>query len=286
MKEFGTFLLENIKTFNLFTDLLDILLVTYVIYLAITFLRQTRAVTLIKGVIFLFALTLLANLLKMNVTSYIIKSTLDFGVLALLIIFQPELRSLLDRMGRGGKLNKLSIFTSEDETMKAAMNVTIDAVVSSTMKMSKTKTGALIVMEGSTRLGDIIKSGTVIDAAVSEELIINVFYPKSPLHDGALIMRQNRLVAAGCVLPLTSNVNLSSQLGTRHRAAIGMSEAADCLVIVVSEETGTISTAINGTLTRGLNAQTLSDTIHQHVLLPGEGAAKEKIPFFLRRRDK
>ena len=256
MAQVFSFFVDNLKSFNFLTDTLDILLVTYLIYLAIKFLRQTRAAPLIKGLLFVFGVTLLANLLKMNVTSFIISSLLEFGILALIIIFQPELRALLERVGRGNVTKISSIFTPESEQKAAAMREQAQMIVDAMIDMSRTKTGALLVIEGSTRLGDIIKSGTVIDAAISTELIMNVFYPKSPLHDGALILRGERMVAAGCVLPLTQNVSLSRELGTRHRAAIGMSEAADCLVVVVSEETGKISTAHNGVLIRNHHIHT------------------------------
>jgi len=282
-----SFFVDNLKSFNFLTDTLDILLVTYLIYLAIKFLRQTRAAPLIKGLLFVFGVTLLANLLKMNVTSFIISSLLEFGILALIIIFQPELRALLERVGRGNVTKISTIFTPESEQKAAAMREQAQMIVDAMIDMSRTKTGALVVIEGTTRLGDIIKSGTVIDAAISTELIMNVFYPKSPLHDGALILRGERMVAAGCVLPLTQNVSLSRELGTRHRAAIGMSEAADCLVVVVSEETGKISTAQNGILIRNLDSISLCDAIYHHIHKEEEKKSTwmDKVRGWLRRKE-
>ncbi len=287
MAQVFSFFVDNLKSFNFLTDTLDILLVTYLIYLAIKFLRQTRAAPLIKGLLFVFGVTLLANLLKMNVTSFIISSLLEFGILALIIIFQPELRALLERVGRGNVTKISTIFTPESEQKAAAMREQAQMIVDAMIDMSRTKTGALVVIEGSTRLGDIIKSGTVIDAAISTELIMNVFYPKSPLHDGALILRGERMVAAGCVLPLTQNVSLSRELGTRHRAAIGMSEAADCLVLVVSEETGKISTAQNGVLIRNLDSISLCDAIYHHIHAEEEkgGSWMDKVRGWLRRKE-
>lgn len=287
MAEFFSFFVDNLKSFHFLTDTLDILLVTYLIYLAIRFLRQTQAAPLIKGLLFVFGVTLLANLLKMNVTSFIISSLLEFGILALIIIFQPELRALLERVGRGNVTKISNIFTSESEQMAAAKREQAQMIVDAMMDMSHTKTGALIVIEGTTRLGDITKSGTVIDAAISSELIMNVFYPKSPLHDGALILRGDRMVAAGCVLPLTQNFTLSHELGTRHRAAIGMSEMADCLVVVVSEETGKISTAHNGVLIRNLDAISLSDAIYHHIHREEESRSSwmDKVRGWLRRKE-
>lgn len=287
MAQVFSFFVDNLKSFNFLTDTLDILLVTYLIYLAIKFLRQTRAAPLIKGLLFVFGVTLLANLLKMNVTSFIISSLLEFGILALIIIFQPELRALLERVGRGNVTKISTIFTPESEQKAAAMREQAQMIVDAMTDMSRTKTGALVVIEGSTRLGDIIKSGTVIDAAISTELIMNVFYPKSPLHDGALILRGERMVAAGCVLPLTQNVSLSRELGTRHRAAIGMSEAADCLVVVVSEETGKISTAQNGVLIRNLDSISLCDAIYHHIHKEEENKNSwmDKVRGWLRRKE-
>lgn len=287
MAQVFSFFVDNLKSFNFLTDTLDILLVTYLIYLAIKFLRQTRAAPLIKGLLFVFGVTLLANLLKMNVTSFIISSLLEFGILALIIIFQPELRALLERVGRGNVTKISTIFTPESEQKAAAMREQAQMIVDAMTDMSRTKTGALVVIEGTTRLGDIIKSGTVIDAAISTELIMNVFYPKSPLHDGALILRGERMVAAGCVLPLTQNVSLSRELGTRHRAAIGMSEAADCLVVVVSEETGKISTAQNGILIRNLDSISLCDAIYHHIHKEEEKKSTwmDKVRGWLRRKE-
>ncbi len=287
MAEFFSFFVDNLKSFNFLTDTLDILLVTYLIYLAIRFLRQTQAAPLIKGLLFVFGVTLLANLLKMNVTSFIISSLLEFGILALIIIFQPELRALLERVGRGNMTKISSMFATESEQAAAAKREQAQMIVDAMTDMSRTKTGALVVIEGSTRLGGIIKSGTVIDAAISTELIMNVFYPKSPLHDGALILRGDRMVAAGCVLPLTQNVSLSRELGTRHRAAIGMSEAADCLVVVVSEETGKISTAQNGVLIRNLDAISLCDAVYHHIHREEENKVSwmDKVRGWLRRKE-
>ncbi len=273
MGDFFNFILNNLKTFNPITDTLDILLVTYVIYVAIQFLKQTRAAPLIKGLALLAGVTVLANLLKMNVTSFIIRSLLEFGVLVLVIIFQPELRAVLERMGRGNIGRLGALFTPENERRDAQRREEAKSIVEAAMDMSRTRTGALIVIEGRTHLGDIAKSGTELDALISSDLIKNVFYPKSPLHDGALILREGRMFAAGCVLPLTQNISLSRELGTRHRAALGLSEVADCLVVVVSEETGKVSTAQNGVMVRDLDADTLFNAICTHTI-PEEHAPR------------
>ena len=277
MSNFWELFVDTFRSFNIFSDTLDILLVTYVIFIVIKFLRETRAAPLIKGLVVLLIAALFASLLKMTVTSQFISGVLRYGVLAICIIFQPEIRSLLERMGRG-KISDLPIFSDSSADSGSVQN-TVRVIVGAAVQMSKTRTGALIVVEGNTRLGDIVNSGTVLNAQMSEELLLNIFYPKSPLHDGAAIVRDSRIVAAGCVLPLTRNIDLSSELGTRHRAAIGMSENSDCLVVVVSEESGTISTAHNGVLTRRLNSDTLDAALLQH-MMPANAQNSDKRGLF------
>ena len=277
MSNFWELFVDTFRSFNIFSDTLDILLVTYVIFIVIKFLRETRAAPLIKGLVVLLIAALFASLLKMTVTSQFISGVLRYGVLAICIIFQPEIRSLLERMGRG-KISDLPIFSDSSADSGSVQN-TVRVIVGAAVQMSKTRTGALIVVEGNTRLGDIVNSGTVLNAQMSEELLLNIFYPKSPLHDGAAIVRDSRIVAAGCVLPLTRNIDLSSELGTRHRAAIGMSENSDCLVVVVSEESGTISTAHNGVLTRRLNSDTLEAALLQH-MMPANAQNRDKRGLF------
>ena len=277
MSNFWELFVDTFRSFNIFSDTLDILLVTYVIFIVIKFLRETRAAPLIKGLVVLLIAALFASLLKMTVTSQFISGVLRYGVLAICIIFQPEIRSLLERMGRG-KISDLPIFSDSSADSGSVQN-TVRVIEGAAVQMSKTRTGALIVVEGNTRLGDIVNSGTVLNAQMSEELLLNIFYPKSPLHDGAAIVRDSRIVAAGCVLPLTRNIDLSSELGTRHRAAIGMSENSDCLVVVVSEESGTISTAHNGVLTRRLNSDTLEAALLQH-MMPANAQNRDKRGLF------
>lgn len=262
------FLSENLKTFNLFSDTLDIILVTLIVYFVLRFVKETQAAPLMKGIVLLIAVWGAADALKMNVTSYIIRAVLEFGVLAIIIIFQPEIRALLERFGRT-KLNLKTVFNSKVDTVDL-LRRGISVICSSCASMSATKTGALIIVEGATHLGDIVNTGTVVDAAMSDEMVKNIFYPKAPLHDGAAVVRDGRIVAAGCVLPLTKNQNLSSELGTRHRAAIGMSELADCAVVVVSEETGYISVAQNGSLKRDVTTDELRNILIAHHHLDGD----------------
>ncbi len=284
MSAFFDFLIQNIKTFNLFSDTMDILIVTCVIYLVIRFVRKTQAAPLMKGIIILLLIWAFADLLKFNVTSYLIRGLLDFGILAVIIIFQPEIRALLERVGRS-KIKIKSLMTQSEDTAEV-INNSIDAIVSACSAMSKTKTGALIVVEGGTKLGEIVDTGTVIDASMSDEMVQNVFYPKAPLHDGAAIVRDGRIVAAGCVLPLTKNPNLSSELGTRHRASIGVSEVSDCMAVVVSEESGIISVAHNGVLTRNISPMELKAMLRMHLRLEEEQSAADKALSIFKKKEK
>lgn len=237
------------------SDLIDIAILAVLIYQIAKIIRETRAMQLLKGILILLAVLLLSDLLNLNALNYILGNTVQAGLFAVVVIFQPELRSMLERMGRSkaGKIfDVVAGQSGNDETTEV-----IDELCEAAANMSKTKTGALIVIERSTRLGDVIRTGSVVNADVSAALLENIFAPNTPLHDGAVIVRGNRIHTAGCLLPLTSNPNLSRELGTRHRAALGVSEASDAMVVVVSEETGKISIAINGTLTRNLDKDSL-----------------------------
>lgn len=240
------------------TDIIDIVLVAVITYQLLKMLKETRAIQLVKGIAILFVLMQVSAWMNFTTINYILRNVMQVGLFSVVVIFQPELRSLLERVGRS-KVGKLIDFTSQREDIE--LEQMTEELVRATVNMSSTKTGALIVLERETKLGDIIKSGTVINAQISSSLLENIFVPNTPLHDGAVIIREDRIHTAGCLLPLTSNINLSRELGTRHRAAIGMSEASDAVIIVVSEETGKISIAINGNLTRNLNAQTLKNAI-------------------------
>ena len=233
-------------------DVVDILLVAYLIYKLFFMLRTTGAARILKSVIIILLMTALTQLLNMYLTNFILDRVVEIGLIVLVVIFQPELRRMLEKLG--GKSFREIVSTKEEKR-------DIDRVITQTVNaceiMSKERTGALIVFERTTSLMDYQKSGTVIDAIVSTELLRNIFFIKAALHDGAVIIRNERIAAAGCVLPLTENHNISSDLGTRHRAGIGMSEVSDAVVVIVSEETGTISAAIGGMLKRHLAPQTL-----------------------------
>lgn len=241
------------------TDIIDIILVAVLIYQLLKMIKETRAVQLVKGIAILFVMMQISAWMNFTTINYLLRNVMQVGLFSVVVIFQPELRSLLERVGRSkvGKLMEFSSQTREEDELERMTDEIVKAVVN----MSETKTGALIVLERETKLGDIVKSGTLVNAVVTSALIENIFVPNTPLHDGAVVIRADRIYTAGCLLPLTSNINLSHELGTRHRAAIGMSESSDAMIIVVSEETGKISIAVNGTLTRNLNANTLKNAI-------------------------
>lgn len=235
-------------------DLIDIAVITFLIYKCIGFFRQTRAGQLIKGLVFLLAMAIIAQWFDLVMLKWLMAKIMDSILIIAVIIFHPEIRRALEHMGTSGfgSLNK-SGMSIEDERLAAQ----IESASKAAGLMQEQKCGALMVFERTTQLGEIISTGTIIKASSSSALICNIFYPKSPLHDGAMVLREGKIHAAGCILPLTQNSELNKSLGTRHRAAIGMSENSDAVVVVVSEETGTISVAVNGELKRGFDAITL-----------------------------
>lgn len=249
------------------TDIIDIFLVAIIVYQLLKMIKETRAIQIVKGIAILFVIFQVSIWAHLTTLNYLLSNALQVGVFSIVVIFQPELRSLFEKMGRSkvGRIMDIASGTAEDRQDYAVNEITRAAE-----NLSATKTGALIVIERQTKLGDVIMTGTVIDAEVSASLLENIFVPNTPLHDGAVIIRGDRVYTAGCFLPLTSNSNLSRELGTRHRAALGISEASDALVIVVSEETGKISIALNGTLTRNLNGQSLKNALNRVLMTQNE----------------
>ena len=243
-------------------DLLDIAIVALLLFWVIKFVRGRRAGKLLLGVAFLFVLLLLSNLFEMRALNYILNGVFSVGLIAIVIVFQPELRSALEKVGGVSDNIKGRLDGDEAAVLKSAIGEIVVAVE----ELSKQKTGALIVFERNTRLGDVIRTGTTIDAVTSSFLLGNIFYNKAPLHDGAVIIRKGRIHAAGCFLPLSSNENIVKELGTRHRAAIGMSENSDALVLVVSEETGAISIAADGNLQRNLTRKKLESYLATNLI--------------------
>lgn len=243
------------------TDLLDIALISFVVYNAIKLIRETRAFQLVKGLLLLGAAYLVITQLDMQASSYIFRFLFQNIFIILIILFQQEIRQVIEKVGNS-KFTSLSLILKGNSSAKEkTVNDAINEISKAVQRMSDSKTGSLIVMERQTLLGDVIKSGKTVDAFITHELIGNVFFPKSPLHDGAAIVRNGRLIAAGCVLPLTKNIDVSSDLGTRHRAALGMSEQSDAAIIVTSEETGIISLAYKGTLERNLTDSELREKL-------------------------
>ncbi|MTK11604.1 MAG: TIGR00159 family protein [Clostridiaceae bacterium] len=237
------------------SSIMDILVVSYIFYKGYMLMRETRAEQLLKGIIFIILLIPVSSFLNLTMLNWILTKTLTIGVLSFIIIFQPEIRRALEHLGRTAFNDKHIL--EDEETMERV----ITEVVNSIENLSGTRTGALLVIEQMTGLGDIINTGTKIDAMVSSALLENIFVVNTPLHDGATIIRNDRIVSAGCFLPLTNNQEINKKLGTRHRAAIGLSENSDALVIVVSEETGNISLAVNGVLTRNYTKERLKDIL-------------------------
>ena len=244
-------------------DTLDILLVTLIIYELIKLIRRTRSVQIFKGLAILFVVYIVVLICDMPVMKSIFETIFSSALVILIILFTPEIRNVLERMGR---TSVFKIFAQKQYSNASTLGA-INSVCSACSEMSDDKIGALIVFERKSMLGEIMKTGTKINADVSSSLIRNIFYPKSPLHDGALIIRAGRIAAAGCVLPLTKSTNLSKELGMRHRAGIGLSEQSDAVVVIVSEETGAISVAIDGMLKRHLNATTFERLLRSELIV-------------------
>lgn len=242
-------------------DLLDILIVASLIYVCIRFIRRTNAVRVANGLLILVAATWLASAMNLMVTSFILRQVFNIGILAVIILFQPEIRRALEKVGSS---QLFSLFGKEWGGQ--AIDHVIMETVYACEDMARARTGALIVFERDNRLNEAMNSGTPVDGYVSTELLKNIFYDKSPLHDGAVIIKEGRLAAAGCMLPLSTNANLSRDLGMRHRAGIGMSEQSDAVVVIVSEETGGISVAVDGMLKRHLSADTFEALLRRELL--------------------
>ncbi|EEH96475.1 diadenylate cyclase CdaA [Clostridium tertium] len=250
MQEISTVITNTLKNISIFA-VLDILVVAYIFYKGYILIKETRAEQLLKGIILMVALIPISYVLKLEMLNFILNKTLTIGLLSIVIIFQPEIRRALEHIGRSAFEE---IHNIQDEEKR---NITVSEIITAVENLAETKTGALIVIEQATRLGEILNSGTILDAKVTSNLLENIFVVNTPLHDGATIIRKDRILASGCVLPLTNNNTINKKLGTRHRAAIGVSEVSDSIVLVVSEETGVVSLAINGRLTRNYDREKL-----------------------------
>ena len=265
------FLYNLIDTIRL-SDLIDIALMSYVIFKLMWMVRKTSSGRVLRGIMILMFAMWLCTALDLYTTSFFLNKAFELGILVLVILFQPEIRRFLERMGSSslGLGNVFAQNGQKSDNLDEAIHETVEAYTS----MSKDKVGALMVFERNNLLDDVVKTGTPLDCAVSSELLKNVFWNKAPLHDGAVIVRDGRIVGAGCMLPLSSNVNLSRDLGMRHRAGIGISEHSDAVVVIVSEETGSISAAVGGMLKRHLAPETLERLLRKELIADTQGDEK------------
>ncbi|MCI6640285.1 MAG: diadenylate cyclase CdaA [Pygmaiobacter massiliensis] len=266
----------NIISHPKLSDIVDIAIVAFLIYELITLVRQTRAAQLMKGILVLFIAWFVSSIFDLRTMKWLLNNILQFGMLALVVIFQPELRRALEQVGRTNVL-ALSLFRPKtlDEQSRERMQNAIATVCDAAEQMSDSRTGALIVFERRSNLGEIIKTGTQLNSDINVEALGTIFYEGTPLHDGAVVVRDARIKAAGCVLPLSANLEISKDMGTRHRAALGMSENSDAVCVVVSEETGIVSLAKNGVLIRRLDRQNLFNLLKIE-LLPEPPSEEEK----------
>lgn len=262
-------------------DIVDIALVALAVYYCIKLVRQTRAFHLVKGIVFMGAVYLIVSALNMSATSYLFSHIFNDIVIVMILLFQPEIRHAIESFGRGDFRKIAPSFLKNSNMIDDEIRASASNIAKAAANMSEKKIGALIVIEGKTLLGEIISTGSAVDAAVTSAVIENIFFPKAPLHDGAMIIRDGRILSAGCILPLTQ-AEISKELGTRHRAAIGVSEHSDALVVVVSEETGAISVAKGGTLERNLTLGELLEKLDEF-LVP-QDTEKQKILSFKRRK--
>ena len=255
-------------------DAVDILLVAVLIYFLITLIRRTQSYKVFQGIVILLLALWLSGELQLYTINYILRNTMQIGLIALVVLFQPEIRRFLEKLGTG---NPVSMLMNPGSKMQNAETAITQTVLACT-ELSATRTGALIIFERDNRLDDQIRTGTIINADTTAELLKNIFYPKAPLHDGAVIVRDGRIQAGGCMLPLTSNANLSRDLGMRHRAGIGMSEASDAVVVIVSEETGAISVATDGMLKRHLSKENFEKILRNELIKDeAEGGKKRRL---------
>ena len=285
IQQFWELFMIMVRQFKL-VDALDVLAVSFIIYSGIKLVRESRAEQLVKGLLLVVVVFGVSNYLDLRMMKALLTMFFQFTIVALFIVFQPELRRALEQMGRNGVSKPLSLAAAPKDAETELQNQRrgICAVANSCITLQRQKMGALIVFERKTKLKEIVDTGTIVNAEPTPAIISNIFFNKAPLHDGAMVMRDGMVYAAGCILPLTKNDSISIDLGTRHRAAIGMSENSDAVVVVVSEETGQISIAVNGILTRNYTRETLVSAL-QTLTLP-ESSGEKKTGLFSRRRGK
>ena len=257
-------------------DILDVLIMTFVFYQVLSLAKKSRIIQLLKGIAVLLAVYIFAANVGLKTVVFILNNLLQFGFIAIIVVFQPEIRRFLEQMGRTNILSLLSFQKkTADEVEIEELRKTIASICDSAKNMSESRTGALMVMERFSNLSEIKRSGTIVNADITPELIGTIFYEGSPLHDGAMIIENNRVSAAGCVLPLSDNLEISKDMGTRHRAALGLSETCDAVIVVVSEETGIVSVAKNSVLIRNLNRQSLYNLLEKEFVTPIVNASEK-----------
>ena len=262
---------KYIKTIGI-ADALDILIVAFLIYELLRLLQRTNVIRVARGIIVLLMVLWLSGVLRLTMINFLLRKALELGLIALVILFQPELRRLLEKVGSRSRF--AGLFGNEFQSLHLESAIT--QTVLACTDMSATRTGALIVFVRDNQLADPISTGTLVDASVTAELLKNLFFKNSPLHDGAVIIRDGRIAAAGCILPVSKNMNLSKELGTRHRAGIGISEQSDAVVVIVSEETGSISVAEDGMLKRHLSPETMETLLRNELVTEETNAPKKK----------
>lgn len=257
---------------KIFLLILDLTIVIYLTVKLVGLIKGTRALQLLKGIIFLIIITIVSGILQLNILNYILTSFMTYGVILLIVIFQPELRRALEQLGS----NKINKFFGIDKDIATKTKENIYKIIIAATELSKTKTGALIVIERDIKLKDIMDTGIPIDSEISPQLLVNIFTPKTPLHDGAVVISENRIKAAACMLPLSNDKHVSKRLGTRHRSAIGMSKESDAIVVVVSEETGKISVAKDGTLIADVKEDALKQILIKNIITKKFGEEQKK----------
>lgn len=261
IQDMGRFFLQNLSKISLpaigIIDVIEIGLISFLVYQVMVWVKYTRAYTLLKGILFVLLFLLIAYIFKMNTILWIVANLADVMIIAVVVIFQQELRRALEQLGKKNFMSKIFAFDAGKEVKERFTDKTVNEIIRACFDMSEVKTGALIVIEQENMLREYERTGITVDAVLTSQLLINIFEHNTPLHDGAVIVRNNRIAAATCYLPLSDNMELSKQLGTRHRAGVGISEATDSLTIIVSEETGKVSVAENGRLISNVNSDTL-----------------------------
>ena len=273
--EFFNNVVSNLRTFRL-RDLIDILVISFVFYEIFQFARKSRAGQLVRGVVLLIVSFALAYLLELRTVRWVLNTFLQIRFIAAVVLFQPELRRALERLGQNTNWAGMFNLRRSDPSLRGVWQNAVVAICDAAEQLSDTRTGALMVFERNNNLDEIIRTGTPLSANVIPEMLGTIFYEGTPLHDGAVIIRDGRIVAAGCVLPLSNNLEMGKDMGTRHRAGLGMSENSDAIVVVVSEETGIISMAKNGVLIRRLDRQNLFNLLQEEIIPPEDEAEQKK----------